>query len=215
MDPTTFPVSRPALRHNARSGECMQIRLTLKHLSGSRANEEDNLALPPQREIILGRDPDCHVRYDETDDLVSRKHLKIVATDEQPVRYMVVDLGSRNGTFVNRQRVFGAVLLLPGGHVQLGAGGPEFEFGLGAGQIRKSRKKSRGRAGKGRLAGSAVFILMLAAACAAGYAGWIRLTPLWRNWRTAQTARESKASTKGAAAPQSGRHGRCGVELVR
>src|SRR4051794_33247651 len=103
----------------------MQVRLTLKHLSGSRANEKDNLALPPEREIILGRDPDCHVRYHEADDLVSRKHLKIVATDEQPVRYMVVDLGSRNGTFVNRQRVFGAVLLLPGSHVQLGAGGPE------------------------------------------------------------------------------------------
>jgi pSer/pThr/pTyr-binding forkhead associated (FHA) protein len=77
----------------------------------------------------LGRDPECHVRYDDTDDLVGGKHLKIVASREQPGRYMVVDLGSANGTFLNQQRVFGPVVLWPGSHVQLGAGGPEFEFG--------------------------------------------------------------------------------------
>ncbi len=115
----------------------MQHRLALKHLSGSRANTVDKLALTPEREITFGRDPECHVRYDETDELVIRKHLKIFATDEQGVRYMVVDLGSRNGTFVNRQRVFGAVVLSPGARVQLGAGGPEFEFRLDAHDVRR------------------------------------------------------------------------------
>src|SRR5262245_52597746 len=110
----------------------MQDRLALKHLSGSKADTVDNLALPPERAITFGRDPECHVQYDEADERVSRKHLKIVATNEQPVRYMVVDLGSRNGTYVNEQRVFGAALLPPGGRVQLGADGPAFEFRLAA-----------------------------------------------------------------------------------
>jgi hypothetical protein len=121
----------------------MQIRLTLKHLSGSRVNKHDILVVPPEREIVLGRDPKCHVQYEETDELVSRRHLKIVATEEKPVRYMVIDLNSLNGTFVNRQRVFGAVQLLPGGHVQLGAAGPEFEFGVTAQQVRGLQSKRR------------------------------------------------------------------------
>src|SRR5215831_18206133 len=115
----------------------MRYRFAITHLSGSKAKTVERLTLPPEREITFGRDRDCRVRYDEADDLVSRKHLKIVATDENPVRYMVVDLGSRNGTFVNRQRVFGAVHLAPGGRVQLGAGGPEFEFQLDAERARR------------------------------------------------------------------------------
>src|SRR5262245_1635074 len=127
-----------------------QQRLALKHLSGSRANTVDYLTLPPEREITFGRDPICHVRYDERDELVSRKHLKIAATDEQPGRYMVVDLGSRNGTFVNRQKVFGAVLLSPGGHVQLGAGGPEFEFRLDTEAAARKRPRPVRRGNRAR-----------------------------------------------------------------
>jgi hypothetical protein len=185
----------------------MQSRLVLKHLSGSRANTVDRIALPAEREITFGRDRECHVCYNAADDLVSRKHLKIVATNEQPVRYMVVDLGSRNGTFVNRQRVFGAVVLLPGGRVQLGPGGPEFEFQLDAEERRmpqpaaganreNSKIEGASRAHMRRLSGGALIILALAGAGAAGYAArarvaqlWLeatgyavaRVTPLWRN----------------------------------
>src|SRR5215813_12562267 len=108
----------------------MHHRLVITHLSGSRVNRIDRLELPPERKVTFGRDADCHVRYGEDDDLVSRKHLRIIATDEKVVRYMVVDLGSRNGTFIDRQRVFGAASLAPGARIQLGAGGPEFEFQL-------------------------------------------------------------------------------------
>jgi pSer/pThr/pTyr-binding forkhead associated (FHA) protein len=185
----------------------MGTRLSLKHLSGSKANTEENLALPPEREILFGRDPACHVRYDENDDLVSRKHLKIVAMDEQPSRYMVVDLGSRNGTFLNRQRVFGAAVLLPGARVQLGAGGPEFEFGLLVQEPTKSRsvKTDRGRSGNhplrnGWLGKWTLVILLIGAAGAAGYAAWIRVTPVWWEWRAAHAAREAAAKSIAAAA---------------
>jgi FHA domain len=178
----------------------MQTRLTLKHLSGSRANQEDTIALTSAREIVLGRDPECEVQYGETDDLVSRKHLKIVAIDEQPARYMVVDLGSRNGTFLNRQRVFGSALLSPGGHVQLGAGGPEFEFTLAGEQAKSAPVPCRGtipqtkaRAVVRGFIKATLIVLVFATGAAAGYTAWIRLAPLWRNWRSEQAAREAKA----------------------
>src|SRR5215218_10101700 len=37
-------------------------------------------------------------------------------------------MNSRNGTFVNRQRITGTVRINPGDVVQLGPGGPEFVF---------------------------------------------------------------------------------------
>jgi hypothetical protein len=168
----------------------MQHKLALKHLSGSRANTIDTLALPPEREITFGRDSDCHVRYAETDDLVSRKHLKIVATDEQPVRYMVVDLGSRNGTFVNRQRVFGAVCLMPGGRVQLGADGPAFEFQALATDIERASSRGRQSKRKRRYIIGVFLIFLLLAASAAGYVAWPQVSPLWQEWRHAQAARQ-------------------------
>ena len=63
----------------------MQDRFCLRHLSGSRADRVDRLVLSPEREITLGRDRECHVRYSEADELVSRKHLKIIASRETPV----------------------------------------------------------------------------------------------------------------------------------
>lgn len=166
----------------------MHPSVALKHLSGSRANTVDNLTLPPQREITFGRDPECHVRYNETDELVSRKHLKIVATDEQPIRYMVVDLGSRNGTFVNRKRVFGAVVLLPGWRVQLGADGPEFEFLSGS--LKASTQRSARHDRRLVFSKGALMVLLLAAVVVAGYAAWPQVEPFWRDWRNAQVARE-------------------------
>jgi pSer/pThr/pTyr-binding forkhead associated (FHA) protein len=171
----------------------MQDRFALRHVSGSRANRVDRLALSPEGEIILGRDPECHVRYSEKDELVSRKHLKIVASGESPVRYMAVDLGSRNGTFVNRQRVFGALVLSPGARVQLGAGGPEFEFLLDTESERGLSRKSAGpEAARSRRIdmGRRVLLMSLpvaaAAVGAAGYLSWPRIARLWEQCHQAR-----------------------------
>lgn len=160
----------------------MRHRLTIRHISGSRVNQVDCLTMPPEREITFGRGPECDVRFGEADDLVSRKHLKIVATDEQPARYMVVDFGSRNGTFVGRQRVFGAALLLPGGRVQLGAGGPEFEFRPDPEEPRLQPCVAATYSRIAALRGikQTLIALLLVAAGAAGYVGWARMAPIWR-----------------------------------
>jgi len=83
------------------------------------------------KELIFGRDPSASVKYDPNrDDLVGRQHAKINQDQADPNQFIVTDLNSRNGTFVNRQRIVGSVRIAPGDTVQFGAGGPEFQFDL-------------------------------------------------------------------------------------
>ena len=104
-------------------------RIVLKHLSGSKANQVEEFPLAHVKELILGRDPSSTVKYDpDRDDLVGRQHAKITQDPNDPSQFIVSDLNSRNGTFVNRQRLSGTTRINPGDVVQLGPGGPEFVF---------------------------------------------------------------------------------------
>jgi pSer/pThr/pTyr-binding forkhead associated (FHA) protein len=53
-----------------------------------------------QDEIIIGRDADCDIQIDNI--AVSREHARITKALEN---YFVEDMGSKNGTFVNGQKV--------------------------------------------------------------------------------------------------------------
>src|ERR1051325_2213870 len=104
-------------------------RIVIKHLSGSKANQVEEFPLNHVKELILGRDPSSTVKYDpDRDDLVGRQHAKITQDPNDPSQFIVTDLNSRNGTFVNRQRISGTTRLNVGDVVQLGPGGPEFLF---------------------------------------------------------------------------------------
>ena len=106
-------------------------RIVLRHLSGSKANQVEEFPLSHFRELIFGRDPSASVKYDPNrDDLVGRQHAKIIQDQADPNQFIITDLNSRNGTFVNRQRIVGSVRIGPGDTVQFGAGGPEFQFDL-------------------------------------------------------------------------------------
>jgi hypothetical protein len=54
---------------------------------------------------LIGRSPDCHVFLDDV--TVSRRHAEVVHENDA---YVIRDLGSLNGTFVNRHRIESAVL---------------------------------------------------------------------------------------------------------
>jgi S1-C subfamily serine protease len=104
-------------------------RIVLKHLSGSKANQVEEFPLNHVKELVLGRDPSATVKYDpDRDDLVGRQHARIAQDPADPTQFTVTDLNSRNGTFVNRQRLSGTARINPGDVVQLGPGGPEFVF---------------------------------------------------------------------------------------
>jgi serine protease Do len=104
-------------------------KLILRHLKGSKAGTTDTFALSSYSEVLIGRDPACPVQFDPAqDDLVGRQHARIVRDTPDGTTFSLSDLESRNGTFLNKQRITGKVAIHPGDIVQLGAGGPEFEF---------------------------------------------------------------------------------------
>ncbi|HEV8366778.1 MAG TPA: FHA domain-containing protein [Pyrinomonadaceae bacterium] len=73
----------------------------------------------------IGRDPSVDVVIAANAANVSRRHAEI---REQDGVYIVVDLGSFNGTFLNGRRIAGGEILHDGDVIQLGPGGPSLRF---------------------------------------------------------------------------------------
>lgn len=118
-------------------------RIVLRHLSGSKATQVEEFPLSHFSELIFGRDPSSTVKYDpDQDDLVGRQHAKITRNPSDPSQFLVADLNSRNGTYVNKQRIVGTAKLTPGDLVQFGAGGPEFQFDTEPRAMRPTRTES-------------------------------------------------------------------------
>jgi serine protease Do len=106
-------------------------KVVLRHLSGTKGQQVESIPLDKAADLLIGRDPAAHVKFDpEHDDLVGRQHARILRDPSDKYRYSIVDLNSRNGTYVNKQRVVGTTALAPGDIIQLGPGGPEFQFDL-------------------------------------------------------------------------------------
>jgi pilus assembly protein CpaF len=66
-------------------------------------------------QLIIGRDASNGVSINDAE--ISRKHSRLLF---QGGKYVLEDLGSTNGTFVNGQRLAGPVVLKPGDVVSLG-----------------------------------------------------------------------------------------------
>lgn len=86
--------------------------LRLKVSVGKNAGQE--LRIPPPK-FLIGRGEDCQLR--PKSDLISRHHC-VLLVDEETVA--IRDLGSRNGTFVNDERLFGEVELKTGDRIKFG-----------------------------------------------------------------------------------------------
>ena len=92
-------------------------------LSGARVGQVETFR---KAYIGLGRHPLSDVRFDAERDLdVSSRHAAIV---RQGDTFVVRDLGSKNGTFVNGRRLTGDAALQDGDVIGLGAHGPAVEF---------------------------------------------------------------------------------------
>lgn len=70
-----------------------------------------------ESESVLGRSPEAQILI--VDDGVSRTHAKLVKRGSG--EFTLVDLGSRNGTFVNEQRLTGPHVLRDGDKIQIGS----------------------------------------------------------------------------------------------
>jgi hypothetical protein len=107
------------------------LKIVIRHTSGSKANQIEQLDLNGRSEIRFGRDSSCDIVYNAArDDVVSRSHAVISISSKEPLTFTLEDLGSSNGTFLNKQRVEGKSELLPDDSVMFGQNGPSFTFDL-------------------------------------------------------------------------------------
>jgi hypothetical protein len=83
------------------SGEARGPALVVR-AGGGRAGESFETDGP---RTLIGRSPECDVFLDDV--TVSRRHAEIV---HEGVAYVIRDLGSLNGTFVNRHRIESSAL---------------------------------------------------------------------------------------------------------
>ena len=99
------------------------MRAQFKFLSGARAGQVETFQ---KAYLGLGRHPLSDVRFDAERDLdVSSRHAAIMNKAEG---FFLQDLGSKNGTYVNGQRVESDRLLADGDVIGFGAKGPALEF---------------------------------------------------------------------------------------
>jgi pSer/pThr/pTyr-binding forkhead associated (FHA) protein len=60
---------------------------------------------PPEGKTLIGRSPECQIFLDDV--TVSRRHAELERNGDT---FSIQDLGSLNGTYVNRRRIESAVL---------------------------------------------------------------------------------------------------------
>src|SRR5210317_389011 len=70
-----------------------------------------------QREIVIGRDSSCDVVVQSNRKTISRKH---AAIEPEGAHYLVRDLASQNGVFVNGMRITDSLRLTSGDEISLG-----------------------------------------------------------------------------------------------
>jgi len=72
-------------------------------------------AFPLGPEVTVGRAAGCQITLDDT--YASQIHARVFQRDGQ---YLVEDLGSTNGTYLNRHKVAGPMVVHPGDRLQIG-----------------------------------------------------------------------------------------------
>ncbi|MTJ09290.1 PrsW family glutamic-type intramembrane protease [Anabaena sp. UHCC 0204] len=90
-------------------------------------------SLLPGKEMVIGRDPSCQIVLDAMIyRMVSRRHAVVRPLSLSPdssYSWVICDLNSANGTFLNGEHLQGCQELHLGDRISLGADGPQFIFG--------------------------------------------------------------------------------------
>lgn len=101
------------------------MKAQFKFLSGARVGQVETFE---KAYLGLGRHPLSDIRFDTERDLdVSARHAAVL---RRPDGFVLQDLGSKNGTFVNGEKLAGDRVLKDGDVIGFGAKGPALEFHL-------------------------------------------------------------------------------------
>ena len=113
----------------------MESTATTAYLSISRSSGIAHVPLLGENSWKLGRGSQCAIVLE--DDLVSRNHAMIQRTDSS--EYILIDMGSRNGSFINERRLSTPSKLRNGDRVTLGNAQMVFynpqEISMGGAQV--------------------------------------------------------------------------------
>jgi pSer/pThr/pTyr-binding forkhead associated (FHA) protein len=100
------PAARPPSRRSKKAP---------RKLSIVEGNSSKGKSFEVGDELVVGRAEKCHIVLDDT--YVSQMHARIFSKGE---KVMVEDLGSTNGTYLNRRRITAPSELQRGDHVKIG-----------------------------------------------------------------------------------------------
>jgi RsiW-degrading membrane proteinase PrsW (M82 family) len=100
--------------------------------NGAAIGSELGYALLANREVAIGRDPTCQIVLDAVKyRMVSRRHAVVRPLSPSPDggnTWVVCDLSSANGTYLNGERLEGCQELQPGDRISLASDGPQLLF---------------------------------------------------------------------------------------
>src|SRR5690349_24072799 len=104
------PSSRARSRGGSAADDTMPpVRVVIDHVAGSRRGQRQEFSAGTR--VRFGRHPDCEVSFDPQRDIdASSRHAELRvaradATDPLSQGWVLVDLGSSNGTYVEGHRV--------------------------------------------------------------------------------------------------------------
>jgi len=116
------------------TGKYARQNAFLRLVSGNGAayGSDFRYSLFPTKEVVIGRDPSCQVVLDAMIyRMVSRRHAVVRPLPPSPdseLGWVICDLNSANGTYLNGQRLQGCQQLMNGDRITLGYDGPELLF---------------------------------------------------------------------------------------
>jgi len=110
------PAARPAKPdRRARKAEKRTRQPPQPQLVVVEPADQRGRSYPLGNELTVGRAAGCQVTVDDT--FVSQLHARVFLRDG---RYLVEDLGSTNGTYLNRQKVSGPMVMQAGDRLHVG-----------------------------------------------------------------------------------------------
>jgi len=109
----------------------VSVRVIVDHVAGSRRGQRQEF--PAGERVRFGRHPDCEVSFDPHRDIdASSRHAELRPRLVDGAGWVLVDVGSSNGTYIDGHRVTEASITpdVPVS-VQFGPGGPRIRLFVG------------------------------------------------------------------------------------